>query len=131
MSHLIFENCPFAMLDIAFKRLFPNVKYTARYDVDIKDADGDKAYGLTNFSTDGEIAIYVDADLKIQDAVEIFAHELAHAGVGSEHGHDDIWQDAFDALFDEYNKIGYEMFGTEIQPPTGKDYVDKLETAGG
>lgn len=124
----IFENSPFEMLDIAFRRLFPDVHYTAYFEPNIRDNEnGEEACGLTDFSDDGEITIFIDTDLSINNAVEIFAHELAHAGVGVDHEHDDVWEKAFDDLFDEYNKIGEEMFGSEITPPKGDDYVKALE----
>lgn len=125
----IFKNCTFEMLDIAFKRLFPGVQYTAFYDCDIEDNEhGKKVSGVTNFAEDGDITILVDGTLQVNDAVEVFAHELAHAGVGGEHEHDEVWQKAFDDLFDEYNKIGDEMFSSKVTPPyTGEEYKNALD----
>lgn len=109
----IFSNSPFEMLDIAFRKLFPTVKYTAFFEPEIRNNEnGEKVYGLTDFGEDGTIAIFVDSELTITSAVEIFAHELAHAGVGIDHDHDEVWEQAFDDLFEEYNKIGEEMFPT-------------------
>lgn len=105
----IFKNSPFEILNIAFKRLFPNVKYKAYFEPNII-VENEKVCGLTDFRANGEIAILINTDLSIQNATEIFAHELAHAGVGKEHNHDEVWQKAFDDLFEEYNKIGSEMF---------------------
>ena len=105
------KNSPFEILDIAFKRLFPNVKYSAYFDPNIKDDEyGEKVYGFTDFAKDGEITIFIDSELSINDAVEIFAHELAHAGVGVEQEHNEKWEKAFDELFDKYHKIADEMF---------------------
>lgn len=109
-STWIIKNSPFEMLDIAFKRLFPDVKYSAYFDKIRDDPNGEKVYGLTDFADDGEITIFIDFDLSIKNAVEIFAHELAHAGVGLEHDHDAVWEKAFNDLFLEYNIIGDEMF---------------------
>lgn len=123
----VFKNCPFEMLDIAFKRLFPNVLYTAYFQPNIRDdKNGEKVLGLTDFSDDGEITIFIDVDISINNAVEIFAHELAHAGVGVEHEHDKVWEKAFDDLFEEYNKIGDEMFSSKITVPKGADYSAAL-----
>lgn len=123
----IFENSPFEMLDIAFKRLFPNVKYTAFFEPNIRDGEnGEKVCGLTDFDDDGEITIFIDTDLSINDATEIFAHELAHAGVGVQHEHDEVWEKAFDDLFNEYNRIGEEMFGSNIDAPKGESYSNAL-----
>ena len=110
----IFKNSPFEMLDIAFKRLFPNVEYKAYFDVEVKDENGEYACGLTDFKDDGEIIILVDGNLSVYNATEIFAHELAHAAVGEEHDHDEVWEKAFSDLHDEYNRIGSAMFEKEV-----------------
>ena len=112
-------NSPFEMLDLAFKRLFPNIEYTAYFYPTIRpNEDGNKVYGLTNVDEDGSITIYIDTDLSVANAVEIFAHELAHAGVGVDHEHDEVWEKAFDDLFDEYNRIAEELFKKKIFPKT-------------
>ena len=122
----IFKNCPFQMLDICFKKLFPNVKYEAYFQPDLKDDEGNEVYGLTTFTVDGEIEILIGLQLSINDTVETFAHELAHAGVGAEHEHDDVWAKAFDDLFNEYNKLGDEMWGSNLNLPSGADYQEAL-----
>ena len=107
----IIKNSPFEILDIACKRLFPNIKYSAYFDLNISaDEHDEKVYGWTSFADNGEITIFIDGGLSIENAAEIFAHELAHAAVGAHHEHDEVWQKAFDDLFDEYNKIINEMF---------------------
>ena len=117
----VFENSPFEMLAEAFKRLYPDVEYKAFIDPYIRPVkDNKKVYGLTCFD-DGNITIYIDSELKIVDAIEIFAHELAHAAVGVEHDHDEAWESAFDALFEEYNKIGDELFAENKE---GEDESD-------
>lgn len=76
-------------------------------------ANGETVYGLCEFDEDtGAITIYIDSDLSIVNAIEIFAHELAHAAVGVDHDHDEAWETAFNALFAEYNRIGDELFPT-------------------
>lgn len=110
----IFKNSPFEMLNIAFKRLFPNIKYNACFDIELKDEYGECVFGFTDFKGNGEIEIVIDGNLSVKNATEIFAHELAHAGVGKGHGHDEEWKKAFDDLFNEYNKIGSEIFSSEV-----------------
>ena len=107
----IIKNSPFEILGLAFKRLLPDVEYAAFFDPNIrKIAKRKRVYGFTDFGEDGKITIFLSSKLSIENATEIFAHELAHAGVGIEHDHDEVWEKAFQALFDEYNKIGEEMF---------------------
>ena len=67
-------------------------------------------YGLTDFADDGSVAVFVKPSLEVADAVEVLAHELAHVAVGVEHDHDEVWQEAFDKIFEEYNRIGNQMF---------------------
>ena len=111
----IIKNSPFEILNIAFKRLFPNVKYKAYFDMEVKDENGEHACGFTDFKDNGEITIVIDGNLSIYNAIEIFAHELAHAGVGNEHEHDEVWEKAFDDLFKEYFRIGKKIFGEECK----------------
>lgn len=123
----VIKNSPFEMLDVAFRRLFPHIKYSAYFEPNIRDDEnGKKVCGLTDFADDGEITIFIDTDLSINDAVEIFAHELAHAGVGVGHEHDEVWEKTFDDLFKEYNKIGEELFSSNTTAPKGEDYVNAL-----
>ena len=127
----IFRNDPFQMLDIAFRRLFPNIEYEAVFVPNLKDDDGKEMYGLTTFTPDGEIEIAVGTQLAMNDTIETFAHELAHAAVGIEHDHDDVWAKAFDDLFDEYNNVAEELFGASVEkPPRGADYIEMLEEMG-
>lgn len=105
------QNSPFQILALAFKKLFPDIEYEAFFESNIRrDAKRRKVLGLTDFGDDGKITIFVSSKLSIENATEIFAQELAHAGVGIEHDHDDEWEKAFQDLIDEYNKIGGAMF---------------------
>lgn len=52
------------------------------------------------------------------DATEIFAHELAHVAAGEGAGLGERWDEEFQRIFDEYNRIGKERFredGKEIE----------------
>ena len=106
-----FENDIFSMIWIAFKNLYPEKECKCFWEPNIRDsASGDECFGMTDFADDGEITVFVKTSLKIEDAAEIFAHELAHVAVGLEHAHDEEWEKAFDAIFDEYNRLGDELF---------------------
>ncbi len=116
-----FENDPFAMVWQAFKNLYPDKDCICYFDVLEKNESGDTVYGETDFQDNGTMYVFVDAGLRLADAVEIFAHELAHVAVGSDADHGELWQSAFDAIFVEYNRIGNELF----------DKHDKIETING
>lgn len=106
---MIFQNSPFEMLNKAFKNLYPDKNYIAYIDVDMKDENGENVCGCTQF-VDNEIPIiFIDASLSIQNAVEIFAHELSHVAVGENEGHGELWEKAFDEIQSEYNRIGEEL----------------------
>ena len=106
-----FQNDMFAMVWSAFKKLYPDKDCEIYWEPQIRDEeDGKPVYGLTDFADDGSVAVFVKPSLEVADAVEILAHELAHVAVGVEHGHDEAWQGAFDKIFEEYNRIGSQMF---------------------
>lgn len=78
----------------------------------IKDRDGKEGHGYTFFPDDGsdpEVVVFSENDTNVQ--AEILAHELAHVAVGLEHGHDQVWEDAFEAIRTEYCRLSDEMFG--------------------
>ena len=111
-----FQNDMFAMVWGAFKKLYPDKECEIYWEPQIRDEeDGKPVYGLTDFADDGSVAVFVKPSLEVADAVEVLAHELAHVAVGVEHDHDEVWQEAFDKIFEEYNRIGSQMF------PDGED----------
>lgn len=109
-----FENDPFAMVHQAFQNLYPGkqcqILWGSRFEL---QEEGKPAYGVTDFGEDGQVAVFVSSGLVVADAVEILAHELAHVAAGVEHDHDDVWEAAFEAIFQEYNRIGDELYGNE------------------
>lgn len=109
---MIFKNSPFEMIDKAFRTLFPNKDYIAYIDVDMKDENGENVYECTQFNDDDTPVIFIDSSLSIYNAVEIFAHELAHVAVGEREGHGELWEKAFDDIFNEYNRMGEELCRT-------------------
>ena len=77
----IFKNSPFEILNIAFKRLFSNIKYNAYFEPNIEQhSDGDTIYGLTNFDSNGEITILIDANL-IDEKTEFIIMLITEASV--------------------------------------------------
>lgn len=108
---MIFENSPFELIDKAFKRLYPEKEYRACIEPDITDDQGEKAYGVTIFYEDESPVIAISAELAIKDGAEVFAHELAHVVAGEGNGHGEEWEQAFENIFKEYQRIGKAMFG--------------------
>ena len=110
-----FKNDPFSIVAKAYSNLYDK-PYEAWYGqhTDEKEGEHENEYGYTSFPFDGgipEVVIYTEHNINIQ--VETFAHELAHVAVGIEHQHDEVWEEAFVKIFDEYNRIFDEMFGGE------------------
>ena len=107
-----FKNDIFALIWKAFKNIYPEKECECFWEPGIRESEnGSEVFGLTDFGEDGTVVVFVRPDMRVADAGEILAHELAHVAVGVEHDHDAIWEEAFAAIFEEYNKIGNEMFG--------------------
>lgn len=123
---MIFINSPFAILDEAFRSLYPDKKYKACIEPSIKDDEGNRVFGFTQFSKGETPVIAISAELNIMDATEIFAHELAHVAAGEGAGHGERWDEEFQRIFDEYNRIGKERFGED-----GKEIETAPEYRGG
>lgn len=118
-----FRNDPFLMVAEAFKNLYPDKEYEAYLEPYIRlEENGHTVYGLTDFGDDGVVTVFVTPHITVNDAIEIFAHELAHVAVGPEHEHDEVWMAAFDGIFVEYTRIGDELFGMQ------EGTVSKMET---
>ena len=92
-----FENDIFALIWKAFKNLYPDKKCKCFWEPQIREDESGNE-------------VFVRPDLNVSDAGEILAHELAHVAVGVAHEHDEAWENAFEAIFQEYNKIGNALF---------------------
>lgn len=109
-----FVNDPFALVWQAFKNLYPDKDCEVQWQPGIEDNElPEQGYGFTEFRDDGSILVVVDASLQVSNAVEVLAHELAHVAVGIENEHGAAWETAFDAIFQEYDRIAEEMFGEQ------------------
>lgn len=98
---------PFAAVWEAFKTLYPGKgeNVTCAFDENIKDDNGKPVLGTTDFLDDGSIVVLIDCNLKVCDAVEILAHELAHVAAGMDADHGPEWEKAFDAIYDKYDEL--------------------------
>lgn len=107
-----FENDPFAVMYAGFEKLYPGKK---PHCVWVSWISGEKeegdTYGVTDFEDDGTVWVAIVTSLPVKDALEIFAHELAHVSAGHEAEHGPEWEKAFDAIETEYNRLCREMFG--------------------
>lgn len=109
-----FVNDPFALVWQAFKNLYPGKDCKIQWQPGIEDDElSEKGYGFTEFHEGGPDLVAVDPNLRVLDAVEVLAHELAHVAVGIESGHGGAWKAAFDAIYQEYGRIAEEMFGKQ------------------
>ena len=123
-----FVNDMFSMVYQAFKNLYPDKECECQWQPEkMTDEDGAEVFGITTYGDNGEIFVDISAHLKVVDAVEILAHELAHVAVGADANHGKAWEDAFDAIHNEFNRIGDEMFddngGVAVDVVSGKAYV--------
>lgn len=109
---------PFAVVMMAFRRLYPGKECECWIDQgEIKGEDGETVYGITEQYEDGELSVRVSASLSISDAVEVFAHELAHVAVGMDAQHGPEFEEANDRIFEEYNRILEELGEEDMDVP--------------
>ncbi|MBO5187216.1 MAG: hypothetical protein J6B91_09275 [Prevotella sp.] len=102
-----FANDPFRAVYTVFKTLWPEKDCACFWNSNIEDDDGETVYGVTVFS-DGALMpeVHINPCLKVSDAVEILAHELAHVAVlHIDDGHGAEWEKAFDAIHREYERF--------------------------
>lgn len=98
-----FKNDPFSMAFQAYQTLCEK-PFEAYY---AQRPEGEEGYGFTEFPDDGGppiIIVYTDFSTEIQ--LETLAHEMAHVAAGPEHEHDAMWKQAFQAIFEAYNRLG-------------------------
>lgn len=101
-----FMNDPTAIVALAFRELYPRLRYYAQYVPNLEDEDGKTAYGLTIFPDDGSTpVICISAEAPISAAPELLAHELAHVVAGETAEHGPEWKAAEEAIFQKYNEI--------------------------
>lgn len=110
-----FENDPFSLVMMAYDKLFPGKPYWAYYDQHTDDGECEhgEEYGYTHFVPNRVPEVHIFTEHSINTQVETFAHELAHVAAGVEHEHDEVWSDCFNKLFEEYNRLGQELFGDD------------------
>lgn len=106
-----FVNDMFGLVYKAFERVFPGraCKCIWVEHIYLDEETGQEVWGQTTFPEDGSLPVVeVSGELAVKDAVEVFAHELAHVGVGEECVHDEVWEDAFGEIYREYMNVCFE-----------------------
>jgi len=97
---------PMSILLNAFSNLFGEYNVVIQYNPKIKRRFFRGYWGETFFPDDGGIPIIsLSTHLKIEHTIEILAHELAHVAAGINAGHDIVWEDCFNRLHLEHNRI--------------------------
>ena len=95
----------------AFRNLYGDeLRILISYDVDLKKRLFWGKVGATIFPDEGnfDCLIFVSPHIKILNAVEILAHELAYVVSGYENKHNDAWNKVFTAIREEYDKINFK-----------------------
>ena len=105
-----FINDMFSVVYKAFKNLYPDKKCEIQWVPDNFKENDEECYGCTDFQDDGTVLVCVSALIPVKDAVEVLAHELAHVAVGIANEHNKQWEDAFEAIFVEYNRLSEKLF---------------------
>ena len=101
-----FRNDPPAIVARAFKEIYPDRGYYAQLVPDLKDENGEPAFGLTIFPDDGSTPVVcVSAEAPISAAPELLAHELAHVAAGEAAEHGPEWKAAEEAIAKKYDEI--------------------------
>lgn len=116
-----FINDPFTVIWTAFKNLYPDKECTVCWGGNLCDEENNPVFGTTDFNeTTGEVTVIVDAaKLKVIDAMEVFAHELAHVAVGVGYDHDEVWENAFDRILAEHDRLVNIMFPDSVEVSRG------------
>lgn len=109
-----FRNDPPAIVARAFKELHPDLSYYAQLVPDLKDENGEPAFGLTIFPYDGSTPVVcVSAEAPISAAPELLAHELAHVAAGEAAEHGPEWKAAEEAIAKKYDEILENMIQSD------------------
>lgn len=117
-----FENDPFAIVWQAFQNLYPGKECEVSWCGLEEEGEGDEdVVGLTIWADDGSIQVLVDPKRTVEQATETLAHELAHVAVDPDEGHGPEWEAAFEKIFQEYNRIGDEMFPDDEEENHGQN----------
>jgi hypothetical protein len=129
VCHVTWGSNPLQDVLDAFTRLYPELAVTVHI------APTEAGLGFTEFPADGSTpSICVDPGLPYSGVMDILAHELAHVAAGSAEDHGPVWQAAYDAIRDDYERevtsrgetVAYSPEGGRASDPTPAQPADAL-----
>lgn len=102
-----FKNDMFSMMYKAFKNLYPDKVCEIWWDTDLENRhEGKTTIGDCSYCEDGRVYVDISVNLTVLEAAETLIHELAHVALGEENpSHDEEWEQARQAIIEEYNKM--------------------------
>lgn len=100
-----FTNDIFSLIWLAFNTLYPDKDCICYWTDELKDEEGNEVFGVTVFADDGNTYVYISGKLMIEDAAEVFAHELAHVATGICDAHGAEWEAAFSKIHETYMEL--------------------------
>lgn len=96
---------PFAVVWAAFNELFHDACVIVQWVDDLHNSDDDPFGQCFHSDIDGEPPLVsVDVRTPVSGAIEILAHELAHAVTPSDRDHGTEWESVFDAINRRYKE---------------------------
>lgn len=104
-----FDNDLFFLMYDGFERLYPNHPKTTTQWV-LPDELKPDENGLCEWHDDGSVVIDISMGVTVIEALDVYAHELAHDAVGFEHGHDEAFTLANERIMDAFEKRLDEEF---------------------
>lgn len=97
-------NDPYQLLLAAVKNIYGYINVNISFDPTIRKRFFWGYWGVTDFDCT-PVEIRISAHLPVFHSLEILAHELAHAIVGYEEGHNKKWEECFDKIHQEHQRL--------------------------
>jgi hypothetical protein len=95
---------PISLVIEAANHLYPEAEAKIVWTTDLDGGDGSEEwYGVTVFPDDGSTpTIVINLETPMEGVAEVIAHEIAHIVAGEPAGHGKVWDEAFEAIQNEY-----------------------------
>lgn len=110
-----FENDLFAIMYDTFSKMHPHhPDFYTQWALSDEFADDDNGY--CEWRDDGTIVISISMGNTVEEALEVFAHELSHVAVGYDHDHDDDFNSEYENLMDAFTaRLAQEFDCDEVE----------------